>query len=127
MEFKENKAIYLQIAERLCNDILQKKYLEDNRIPSVREYAAEVEVNVNTVMRSYEYLQQQDIIFNKRGIGYFVTIGAKKAIYSSQKSSFLNEELEEFFKQIYLLDIPIEKITELYKKYVEEQSKTTKL
>lgn len=127
MEFKDNKAIYLQIAERLCNDILQQKYLEDNRIPSVREYAAEVEVNVNTVMRSYEYLQQQDIIFNKRGIGYFVTVGAKKAIYSSQKSSFLNEKLEEFFKQIYLLDIPIEKIIELYKKYVEEQSKTTKL
>ena len=76
MKFKENQTIYLQISERICDEILLGKYLEESRIPSVREYAALVEVNANTVMRSYEFLQQQDIIYNKRGIGFFVSPGS---------------------------------------------------
>ena len=73
MNFKESKAIYLQIADRICDEILLGQYQEEERIPSVREYAAMVEVNANTAMRSFDYLQSQDIIYNKRGIGYFVS------------------------------------------------------
>ena len=123
MDFKENKAIYLQIAERLSHEILLDKYPEEERIPSVREYAAEMEVNVNTMMRSYDYLQQRDIIFNKRGIGYFVSPGAKEKIYNTQKEAFIDEHLTDFFHQIYLLDIPIEKIVTQYKEYVKQQNK----
>ena len=72
MKFKESKSIYLQIADRICDEILQGQYTEEERIPSVREYAATVEVNANTVVRTYDYLQGQEIIHNKRGIGYFV-------------------------------------------------------
>ena len=57
MRFKDNKAIYLQIADFICDDILQGKLLEDERIPSVREYAATVEVNANTCARAYDWLQ----------------------------------------------------------------------
>ena len=70
MNFKESKAIYLQIADRICDEILLGQFGEEERIPSVREYAAIVEVNANTVMRSFDYLQSQNIIYNKRGIGY---------------------------------------------------------
>ena len=63
MNFKETKGIYLQIADRICDEVLLGIYNEDDRIPSVREYAALVEVNVNTMMRSYEYLQQQGVIY----------------------------------------------------------------
>ena len=73
MKFKESKSIYLQIADRICDEILQGQYMEEERIPSVREYAATVEVNANTVVRTYDYLQGQEIIYNKRGIGYFNT------------------------------------------------------
>lgn len=59
MNFKESKAIYLQIADRICDEILLGQYPEEERIPSVREYAAIVEVNANTVMRSFDYLQVQ--------------------------------------------------------------------
>lgn len=68
MNFKESRAIYLQIADRICDDILLGQYEEEWRIPSVREYASIVEVNANTVMRSYEYLQSQEVIYNKRGM-----------------------------------------------------------
>ena len=74
MNFKESRAIYLQIADRICDDILLGQYEEEGRIPSVREYASIVEVNANTVMRSYEYLQSQEVIYNK-GTDSFVAKG----------------------------------------------------
>ena len=80
MKFKESKSIYLQIADRICDEILQGQYMEEERIPSVREYAATVEVNANTVVRTYDYLQGQEIIYNIRGIGYFVSAGANAGI-----------------------------------------------
>ena len=118
MNFKENKAIYLQIAEHICDKILLGEYKEDERVPSVREYAAVVEVNFNTVMRSFEYLQTSGIIFNKRGIGYFVAIGAGEKIHSIRKEYFLNNEINDFFKQIYMLEIPISDIVDMYDKYL---------
>lgn len=123
MNFKETKAIYLQIAERICDEILSGYYPDEERIPSVREYAAVMEVNANTVMRSYDYLQQQDIIFNKRGIGYFVSAGAAKAIRRIRKENFLNNEIDDFFQQIYILNIPMEKVVDMYNEYIEKQNK----
>lgn len=121
MNFGENKAIYLQIADRICDEILLGQYLEEERIPSVREYAAVVEVNANTVMRSFDYLQVQNIIYNKRGIGYFVATGAKGLILSLRKESFLREEVNYFFRQLYTLDIPMKEIDSMYGEFLKEQ------
>ena len=123
MNFKENKAIYLQIAERICDEILLSNFKEEERIPSVREYAVFVEVNSNTVMRSFEHLQSQEIIYNKRGIGYFVSEGARKKILSIRKDFFLKNEVNDFFKQMYLLTIPMSEIERMYQMYVEQQEK----
>ena len=117
MDFKESKAIYLQIADRLCDEILAGKYTEEERIPSVREYAAHVEVNANTVVRSYDYLQQSEIIYNKRGIGYFVSKGAPDTIRSLRKKVFMEEELPEFFKKMNVLGIPMQEIQQLFAKF----------
>ncbi|MDD3039352.1 GntR family transcriptional regulator [Bacteroides sp.] len=121
MNFKESKAIYLQIADRICDEILLELYMKEERIPSVREYAAIVEVNANTVMRSYDYLQSQNVIYNKRGIGYFVATGAKELILSLRKDTFLKEELEYFFQQIKTLDIPMKEITDMYREFCKKE------
>ena len=110
MKFKESKSIYLQIADRIMDEILRMVYPEEGRVPSVREYAAMVEVNANTVVRSYDYLQGQEIIYNKRGIGYFVSPGARKRIIQLRRQSFLQDELPDMFRQIHLLGIPLEEI-----------------
>ena len=116
MDFKESKPIYLQIADRICNEILTGTYLENERIPSVREYASGLEVNANTVVRSYDYLQNSDVIFNKRGIGYFVSPGAVSRILQIRRNLFMTTQLEEFFKEIDVLKISISEIVELYNK-----------
>lgn len=121
MHFKDNKAIYLQIAERICDGILVEQYSELERIPSVREYASLVEVNFNTVMRSFEYLQSAEIVFNKRGVGYFVAAGAREKILGLRKEEFLRHDINDFFKQIYLLDIPLPEIVSMYQQYVTQQ------
>ncbi|WP_455672090.1 GntR family transcriptional regulator [Phocaeicola sp.] len=120
MKFKESKSIYLQIADRICDEILQGQYAEEERIPSVREYAATVEVNANTVVRTYDYLQGQEIIYNKRGIGYFVSVGAKKHIIGLRKDTFLHEDLPEFFRQLKTLNIPMERIDKMYEEYLAQ-------
>lgn len=114
MKFKESRPIYLQIADRICDEIHQGIYPEDGRIPSVREYAALVEVNANTVVRTYDYLQSQEIIYTRRGLGYFVSPGAGKKIFSLRKAAFLSTELPEFFKQLRTLGISIEEIVRMY-------------
>lgn len=126
MIFKEGKPIYWQIADRIGDDILSGKYQEEERIPSVREFAALMEVNANTTMRAYEFLQNRNIIYMKRGIGYFVSSGARELVLDYRKNAFIGEELNSFFHEIYTLGIPIEEITSLYKDYVETMESTKK-
>lgn len=107
----------------LCDDILLKKYPEGERIPSVREYAATVEVNANTVVRAYEWLQAQEIIFIKRGLGYFVEEGAREAIATMRRREFLNESLPEVFRAMRTLGITMEEVAERFKSYEVGQEK----
>lgn len=117
MDFKENNAIYLQIADRICDEIILHQHVEEGRIPSVRDYAAMVEVNANTAMRAFDYLQSKEIIYNKRGIGYFVSPGAKVAILNMRRESFMKEDIEWFFRQIYTLGIPMDEIEKMYNEF----------
>ena len=121
MNFKESKAIYLQIAERICDEVLLGQYRKEERIPSVREYAAGVEVNANTVMRSYDYLQTQGVIYNKRGIGYFVSADARELIFSLRKEYFMKEESDYFFRQLSMLGISAEELADMYRKFIKKQ------
>lgn len=121
MIFKENKPIYLQIADRIMDEILNNTYLEGERIPSVREYAATVEVNANTVVKSFDYLQSDEIIFNKRGLGYFVAEGAVQKILSNRKKTFINDELPEMFVKLKQLDISMNEVQTMFRDWLKMQ------
>ena len=109
MDFKETQAIYLQIVDLVCDHIVTGKWKAQERIPSVRELGVQLEVNPNTVMRAYDYLQAREIICNKRGVGFFVTEGASKQITESRR--------EDIFRRMSLLAIPIELVVVEYEKY----------
>lgn len=126
MEFKDKQAIYLQIADYICEQILLGKWPPGERIPSVRDLAAMTEVNPNTVMRTYDFLQGKEIIFNKRGIGYSADDKAAEKILDYKKERFLATELPEFFKNMYLLGIGIDELRTRYEKFVEEMYPLTK-
>lgn len=108
MQFSEDKPIWRQIYELIAMRILSGEWLEGERIVSVRELAAEVGVNPNTVMRSYEKLDGDGIIFNRRGIGYFVAEGAKEHIKQLERQKFIDEELPKLRDRLELLGLHID-------------------
>ncbi|NML22764.1 GntR family transcriptional regulator [Pseudoflavitalea sp. G-6-1-2] len=120
MQFRESQAIYLQIADYVCERILLKEWKPEERIPSVRELAVQLEVNPNTVMRSYEFLQQQEIITNQRGIGYFVAATAFKHAMQYRKEAFLEKELPQVFRNMYLLDMDMDELKPRFEKYKKQ-------
>jgi len=105
MEFNEHKPIYLQISDTICDKILGDEWREEERIPSVRELGITLGVNPNTIMRTYDHLQSIEIIYNKRGVGYYVTAGAKSTIISLQREQFIKEELPKITKRMNLLGL----------------------
>ncbi|MCQ2174065.1 MAG: GntR family transcriptional regulator [Bacteroidales bacterium] len=105
MEFDNNKAIYLQISDNICSRILSGMLVTGGRIPSVREWGAEIGVNPNTVVRSYEVLTDMGVIYQKRGIGFFVAEDARQRILEAQKRQFLEQELPAFLKKAGLLGV----------------------
>ncbi len=116
MEFKENQAIYLQIANRFLENILLKKWNVGEKIPSIRDIAVEFEVNPNTTMRTFNFLQDKGIIFNKRGIGYYVSEDGLDKTLALKKEQFIKEDLPAFFKTMQLLGISLNDL----KKYSSE-------
>ncbi len=110
MEFDSNKSIYLQICDAICERILSGNLAPDERIPSVREYGADIGVNPNTIMRSYEKLTNEGIIYNRRGIGYFISLGARDIVLENMKKDFLENELPHIVRKMNLLGIKPEDI-----------------
>ena len=119
MDFKKNtRPIYLQIADMICDAVLAGTYVPGGRVPSVREYAASVAVNPNTVMRTYEHLTQRGVIANRRGVGYFVTEDAPELIRGLRQESFVGGELPEVFHRLRLLGMTPEQLARLYGEYL---------
>ncbi|SDH07377.1 GntR family transcriptional regulator [Mucilaginibacter sp. P25] len=122
MEFKDNEAIYLQIAAFVSDQILMGKWPGGQKIPSVRDMAIELEVNPNTVMRSYEFLQGLEIIYNKRGLGLFVADDGFDKVKAYRKENFVRQNLPELFKNMYLLGISIDEISLQYQHFQAQQN-----
>jgi len=114
MEFRENQAIYLQIADHIIEHIVLKKWEEGKRIPSVREMAVQLEVNPNTVARTFSYLQEKEIIFNKRGIGYFVAENGYEQAREVKREEFIKHDVPAFFRKMELLEMNLEELYQIY-------------
>lgn len=123
MEFKENPAIYIQIAEYVCEQILLKKWKLGDKIISIRDLAVTMEVNPNTVQRAYDFLQQRDIITNKRGIGYFIEDDAMDRILNFRREQFMENELPVFMRNIFLLKIDFKEIKTQFDQFIKDNFK----
>jgi len=126
MEFRESQSIYLQIADYVCEKILLQEWKPGERIPSVRELAVQLEVNPNTVMRTFDHLQQNEIIYNQRGIGYYVADGAVKTAMKYRKNDFMEKDLPNLFRNMYLLEIDADELGRLFEKYKKQNCVTIK-
>ncbi len=114
MKFIDQQPIYMQIADYFCENILLGNWKTHDRIPSVREIAVAMEVNPNTAMRAFNYLQDKGVIYNKRGIGYFVGEDGHSKALKLKRGDFIEKEMPNFFKTMKLLKFSCKDLEELY-------------
>lgn len=106
----KDQSIFIQIAETIKDRILAGDYVADERIPSVRDIAVEMEVNPNTVMKAFEVLQRGELIYNKRGMGYFVAPEAFSSIKNARKKRLMDEVLPTILDEMELIGISLEEL-----------------
>lgn len=119
MKFDDSQAIYLQIADFMGDQIVAGQWPLGERIPSVRELAAQLHVNVNTVMRAYTFMQDQNIIANQRGIGFFTHDASKERVMTLKKQRFETRDLPSIFRQAQVLGFTPDALAEHYQHYLE--------
>ncbi len=117
MQFRESQPIYLQIAHYVCEKIMLKEWKPSDRIPSVRELAILLEVNPNTVMRTYEFLNHKEIITNERGVGFFVSDKGVRNALSYSKTEFIEKEMPSLFRHLVLLEMELNELSPAFEKY----------
>lgn len=123
MEFRDHQAIYLQIADYVCEQVLLKSWKAEERIPSIRDLAIELQVNPNTVQRSYDFLQELGIISNRRGVGIFVEKEAIKRVVAYKRKEFTGKTLPVIFKNMSLLKMDIKELETLFNSYMKSHLK----
>lgn len=116
--FSQDRPIYLQICDRLCDEILSGSYTDDNRIPSVREYATLLQVNTNTAVKAYEQLSRDGIIYQRRGMGYYVTAGAAERIMKQRREELLHGRLQKIFYDMQLLNVSFDDVASAYEAWL---------
>lgn len=105
MEFNEDQPIYVQIINWVYDKIIKGEWEDDSRIPSVRELGLKLAVNPHTVLKAYDKLQAENIIYNKRGIGYFTAPEAARKIKDEMRQRFMEEELPVTYSRMKVLGI----------------------
>lgn len=125
MEFDERQTIYQQIVGYVEEHILEEAWKQEEKIPSVRDLAADLQVNPNTVMRAYEQLQQRGIIQNRRGVGHFIAPGASRMIRERRREVFTGQELPKLFRQMELMELCPDELLNRYRQYIEEKNSQT--
>jgi GntR family transcriptional regulator len=123
MEFRDHQAIYLQIVDYACEQVLLKKWIAEGKIPSIRDLAVELQVNPNTVQRSYDFLQELGVITNRRGVGIFVEKDAVRKVMTYKKTEFTRKELPVIFKNMFLLKMDMKELETLFNSYLKSHSK----
>jgi len=119
MNYSENQPIYMQIVDYFCDQILSKAWNPEDRIPSVRDIAVKLEVNPNTAIRAFHYLQDEGVFYNQRGVGYFVTEDAPEKVHKLKREEFIKHKLPDFFRDMKRLGFTCRELEMLYKKHYQ--------
>lgn len=119
----EERSIYLQIAERIEEDILRGILLEEERVPSTNELARAYAINPATAAKGINLLVDQGILYKKRGIGMFVAEGAKGQIIEKRKNSFYDRFVRGLVEEAHSLAITEEELIAMIRRAREEGTK----
>lgn len=105
VEWSDGAPIYRQLKERVVAMMLDGLLKPGDALPSVRQVAAEYQLNPITVSRAYQELVDESLVEKRRGLGMYVTEGATKRLRSSERERFLNDEWPQILERIQRLGL----------------------
>lgn len=115
LDLNSDKSIYIQIAEIIENEIILGNLKEDEQAPSTNQFAKIYNINPATARKGLNLLVDEGILYKKRGIGMFVSKGAREKIIKKRQEEFYKEVLPEIVKEIDLLEIGLDEMVEKIK------------
>lgn len=104
-QWNETQPIFLQIRQRIVALILNGTIAEGDAVPSIRQIATDLQVNPLTVTKAYQSLVDSGIVEKKRGLGMYVTEGARAALLEQERQAFLTEEWPRILERIEALGL----------------------
>ena len=113
LNFNSEKPIYIQLAEAVEDDILKGIFEEEAQVPSTTEISISFKINPATAGKGINLLVDEEILYKKRGVGMFVSSGAKEKILQKRKEVFYNNFILSLLEEASKLDIPTAEIIDM--------------
>lgn len=110
VHWDDTQPIYLQLKDKVLNMILEGSIAEGEALPSVRNISAEYKLNPITVSKAYQLLVDNELAEKRRGLGMFVTVGAKSKLLAAEREHFLSVEWPSFLEKIERLGISLDEL-----------------
>src|SRR5210317_497775 len=109
-KWNDNQPIYRQLRDRVVAMILEGVLKDGDALPSVRNVAAEYRLNPLTVLKGYQELVDENLVEKRRGLGMFVTDGARTALLADERRRFLEKEWPNVIDRIRRLDLDVDEL-----------------
>jgi DNA-binding transcriptional regulator YhcF (GntR family) len=116
IQMDDSRPIFVQIAERIENDIIDGIMPEESQVPSTNQFAAFYQINPATAAKGVNLLVDQGILYKKRGIGMFVASGVRETLMEKRKEHFYEQYVVSMVKEAEKLGITLEQLTEMIRR-----------
>ncbi|MEA4889966.1 MAG: GntR family transcriptional regulator [Clostridiaceae bacterium] len=120
MSFNDERPIFLQIAEQLEEGILSGAYPEESRIPSITEYSLTYKINPATALKGINLLVDSGLLYKKRGLGMFVSTGAKETLKSRRNDLFYRDYIKKLIREAKNLGLTAAELDKMIKRGFED-------
>ena len=114
----ENRPIFVQIAERIENDIIAGALSEEAQVPSTNQFAAFYQINPATAAKGVNLLVEQGILYKRRGLGMYVAPGARAKLIEKRREEFFEQYVVPMLQEAEKLGIPLEQVMEMLRRKV---------
>ncbi len=113
VEWNDSQPIYRQLRDLVIERIMDGSFAEGEAVPSVRQVAADYKINHLTVGKAYQELVDAGLLEKRRGLGMFVTAGARAALTDNEQQRFLDEEVPAFAERVRMLGMDMTEVVQL--------------
>ncbi|MEH7276726.1 GntR family transcriptional regulator [Neobacillus vireti] len=117
----DGRPIFLQISERIEDEIIEGGLPEESQVPSTNQFAAFYKINPATAAKGVNLLVDEGILYKKRGIGMFVAEGAREKVINKRKEQFFEQYVITMVHEAKKLGITVDQLTDMVRRGDEKQ------